>query len=49
MTWDEDKQEFICPECESHNVSVKSGMMCDLYTCRDCGYESMDLKIKVET
>ena len=32
MTWDEDKQEFICPECESHNVSVKSGMMCDLYT-----------------
>ena len=49
MTWDEDKQEFTCPECESHNVSVKSGMMCDLYTCRDCGYESMDLKIKVET
>ena len=49
MTWDEYRQEFICPECESHNVSVKSGMMCDLYTCRDCGYESRDLKIKVET
>ena len=49
MTCDEDRQEFTCPECESHNVSVKSGMMCDLYTCRDCGYESRDLKIKVET
>ena len=36
MTCDEDRQEFTCPEYGSHNVSVKSGMMCDLYTCRDC-------------
>ena len=49
MTWYENKQEFTCPKCGSHNVSVKSGMMCDLYTCSDCGYESRNLKIKVET
>lgn len=45
MNWNEERQEFTCPKCGSHHVIVKSGMMCDLYICADCGYESRDLKI----
>lgn len=31
--------ELKCSKCGSKNISIRSGMMCDLYTCRDCGNE----------
>lgn len=34
---------FKCPKCKSSNVWIKSGLMSDLYTCNECGYESRDL------
>ena len=40
MTWDEDRQEFICPECES---KVWNDVR---FIYMDCGYESRDLKLK---
>jgi len=44
MFWDKKNQEYICPECQSHNIFCKCGMMADLYICNDCGFESRDLK-----
>lgn len=44
MFWDKKNQEYICSQCQSHNVFCKCGMMADLYICNDCGFESRDLK-----
>lgn len=29
-----------CPKCNSTRIRVKVGMMCDLYICNDCGFET---------
>ena len=29
-----------CPKCNSIYIKVKAGMMCDLYICEDCGFET---------
>ena len=31
-----------CPKCNSTHIRVKTGMMCDLYICEDCGFETRD-------
>lgn len=28
-----------CPQCGSNHIRIKTGMMCDLYTCNDCNWE----------
>lgn len=33
-----------CPKCGSNNIRIKSGMMADLYTCMNCGFESRDIE-----
>jgi len=32
-----------CPRCGSESIYVKCGMIVDLYTCNDCGFESRDV------
>ena len=44
MIWDGKNYEYTCPECGSHKVYCKAGMMSDLYICNDCGFESRNLK-----
>ncbi len=31
-----------CPKCGSSHIRVKAGMMCDLYICTNCGFETRD-------
>ena len=40
MKYDLNTEEYICPNCGSKHIRVKSGMTADLYICEDCGLES---------
>ena len=44
MIYNQKTNQFTCPYCNSHSITVKSGMLCDLYICQNCGYESRDLE-----
>lgn len=33
-----------CPKCNSTHIRVKAGMMCDLYICEKCGFETRNTK-----
>lgn len=30
---------LTCPKCGGHDITIKSGMFVDLYTCNECGCE----------
>jgi len=29
-----------CPKCDSEDIRIKSGIMCDLFICENCNFET---------
>lgn len=46
IEYDAKRFAYICPKCKGERIHVKSGMFIDLYTCKDCGYETRKLEYK---
>lgn len=42
------KNEFTCPICKSHNITIKPGMFLDLYMCNECKFKSRNITIENE-
>ncbi len=43
MIYNKKELKIYCSKCNSTNIYIKSGLMTDLYVCRDCGHESRNL------
>ena len=46
MLYNKETGKLKCPKCGSYHIYIKSGMMCDLYICTDCGFESRDIEFE---